>query len=85
MQVHRFHPPLAYGRTMDTPPETSEGCALCRVAQGPSGKPAYAVITYECALVTFCLNLIACMRLIAATCMRLWVHVTSAECRSRVH
>lgn len=46
-EVHRYHPPLAYGRTMDTPPETSEGCALCRVAQGPSGCPAYAVITYE--------------------------------------
>ncbi|KAK9807386.1 hypothetical protein WJX73_010496 [Symbiochloris irregularis] len=46
-EVHRYHPPLAYGRSMDTAPETSEGCAICQIDQGPSGDTAFAVITYE--------------------------------------
>ena len=49
LQVHRFHPPLAYGRTMDGSPETSEGCALYAASKGPTGCQAFAVITYRSA------------------------------------
>lgn len=44
-EVHRYHPPLIYGRTMGGVPEQSEGCAMCRV-EGPSGV-MYGVITYQ--------------------------------------
>lgn len=46
LQVHRFHPPLAYGRTMGCAPDASVGAALCRVDRGITGKPCYGVITY---------------------------------------
>lgn len=45
VQVHRYHPPLIYGRTMGGVPEQSEGCAMCRV-EGASG-PVYGIITYQ--------------------------------------
>jgi hypothetical protein len=47
LQVHRFHPPLAYGRTMGCAPEASVGAALCKVEQGPTGQPCFGVITYK--------------------------------------
>ena len=57
VQVHRFHPPLAYGRSMDAAgPEHSEGCALYAASRGPTGCPAFAVITYRqaaCCLLDF--------------------------------
>jgi hypothetical protein len=47
-QVHRHHPPLAYGRTMGhTDPEESVGAALCAVERGPAGAPVYGFITYR--------------------------------------
>lgn len=46
LQVHRFHPPLAYGRTMGCTPEASVGAALCKVEQGITGQPCFGVITY---------------------------------------
>ncbi|WIA18377.1 hypothetical protein OEZ85_009839 [Tetradesmus obliquus] len=46
-EVHRFHPPLAYGRTMGCAPEASVGAALCMVQQGLSGQPCFGVITYN--------------------------------------
>jgi hypothetical protein len=47
MQVHRYHPPLVYGRTMGTgPPENSEGIALCKIENTADGVPAYGLITY---------------------------------------
>lgn len=45
-QVHRFHPPLAYGRTMGCSPEASVGAALCKVERGLTGQPCFGVITY---------------------------------------
>mmetsp|Transcript_462 Transcript_462/g.959 ORF Transcript_462/g.959 Transcript_462/m.959 type:complete len:138 (-) Transcript_462:539-952(-) len=46
-EVHRHHPPLVYGRTMGGPPETSEGCAICKIEQGLDGVAAYGMITYK--------------------------------------
>lgn len=46
LQVHRFHPPLAYGRTMGCAPDASVGAALCKVERGVTGKPCFGVITY---------------------------------------
>lgn len=46
-EVHRHHPPLVYGRSMTEEPELSEGAAICRLEEGPTGCPAYAVITYK--------------------------------------
>lgn len=45
-EVHRFHPPLAYGRTMGCAPEASVGAALCKVDTGITGQPCFGVITY---------------------------------------
>eukprot|EP00878_Enallax_costatus_P027745 GHUV01029895.1.p1 GENE.GHUV01029895.1~~GHUV01029895.1.p1 ORF type:complete len:122 (+),score=25.09 GHUV01029895.1:43-408(+) len=45
-EVHRYHPPLAYGRTMGCAPEASVGAALCKVDKGITGQPCYGVITY---------------------------------------
>ena len=49
LQVHRYHPPLVYGRSMDSNPEASEGCAMYAARKGPTGSPTFAVITYRCA------------------------------------
>ncbi|KAL6769191.1 hypothetical protein ACKKBF_B17830 [Auxenochlorella protothecoides x Auxenochlorella symbiontica] len=46
-EVHRFHPPLVYGRTMDGDAETSTGIAILKVDSGKYGSPTYALITYE--------------------------------------
>eukprot|EP00879_Flechtneria_rotunda_P009793 GHRR01010243.1.p1 GENE.GHRR01010243.1~~GHRR01010243.1.p1 ORF type:complete len:117 (+),score=22.50 GHRR01010243.1:182-532(+) len=46
-EVQRFHPPLAYGRTMGCASEQSVGAALCRVEPGINGQPCFAVITYR--------------------------------------
>lgn len=51
-QVHRYHPPLIYGRTMaGCEPETSTGIAVCRVKPsrlaGSRGEAAYIAVTYE--------------------------------------
>lgn len=46
-EVHRFDLPVVYGRTMAGSPHHSEGVALCRVESGPTGKPAYGVITFS--------------------------------------
>ncbi|KAG1655782.1 hypothetical protein FOA52_013083 [Chlamydomonas sp. UWO 241] len=46
-EVHRFHPPAVYGRTMGGTPETSEGAAVYKVDVGTSGGPAYCFITYQ--------------------------------------
>lgn len=45
-QVHRFHPPLAYGRTMGCAPDASVGAALCKVEPGITGKACFGIITY---------------------------------------
>lgn len=49
LQVHRFHPPLLYGRAMlDCEPEASTGIAACRVERSRFGSgPCYVVVTYE--------------------------------------
>lgn len=41
--VHRFHPPLVYGRRGG--PDEGEGIAFCQAMR--NGVPVYAVITYE--------------------------------------
>jgi hypothetical protein len=47
-QVHRHHPPLVYGRTMDgKEPDHSTGVAVCKVEKGITGQPCYGVITFE--------------------------------------
>ena len=46
--MHRHHPPLVYGRTMDgKDPEHSVGIAVCKVDSGVTGKACYGVITFE--------------------------------------
>ena len=47
VQVHRYHPPLIYGRTMDGTPETSTGLGLVREEASVYGTPTFALITYE--------------------------------------
>ncbi|CAH0476780.1 unnamed protein product [Peronospora belbahrii] len=42
--VHRFHPPLAYGRRGDPSVEEGEGIAVCKVEQG--SRKLYCLITY---------------------------------------
>ncbi|KAG3170515.1 hypothetical protein C6341_g10788 [Phytophthora cactorum] len=42
--VHRFHPPLVYGRRGDPSVEEGEGIAVCKVQQG--GRTLYCLITY---------------------------------------
>lgn len=42
--VHRFHPPLVYGRRGDPSLEDGEGIALCKVSQ--SYRTLYCLITY---------------------------------------
>eukprot|EP00743_Colponemidia_sp_Colp-15_P002267 GILK01002457.1.p1 GENE.GILK01002457.1~~GILK01002457.1.p1 ORF type:complete len:149 (-),score=18.41 GILK01002457.1:111-518(-) len=42
--VHRFHPPLVYGRRGG--PEDGEGIAFCKAVRGSNGKSVFAVITY---------------------------------------
>ncbi|KAI9910466.1 hypothetical protein PsorP6_010654 [Peronosclerospora sorghi] len=42
--VHRFHPPLVYGRRGDPSIEEGEGIAVCRVAQG--SRTLFCLITY---------------------------------------
>ncbi|CAL8463478.1 g3012 [Coccomyxa elongata] len=46
-EVHRHHPPLVYGRSMTEEPEVSEGAAICKSEEGPTGCPTYTVITYK--------------------------------------
>ena len=46
-QVHRYHPPLIYGRTMDGTPETSTGLGLVREEASVYGTPTFTLITYE--------------------------------------
>ena len=41
--VHRFHPPLVYGRRGG--PDEGEGIALCQALR--NGAPVYGLITYE--------------------------------------
>lgn len=41
--VHRFHPPLVYGRRGG--PDEGEGIALCRAIK--DGAPIYGLITYK--------------------------------------
>ncbi|EQC27615.1 hypothetical protein SDRG_14665 [Saprolegnia diclina VS20] len=41
--VHRFHPPLIYGRKGDPAKEEGEGIALCKVEKKV---PVYCMITY---------------------------------------
>ncbi|KAH7485459.1 hypothetical protein PRIC1_004763 [Phytophthora ramorum] len=43
--VHRFHPPLVYGRRGDPSLEEGEGIAVCKVAQ-KSGRTLFCLITY---------------------------------------
>lgn len=49
LQVHRYHPPLVYGRSMvDCEPEQSTGIAVCRVDRSRLGaRPCYIAVTYE--------------------------------------
>jgi hypothetical protein len=49
-EVHRHHPPLAYGRTMGArDPDDSVGAALCAVVDGTAtGQPCFGFITYRC-------------------------------------
>ncbi|CAI5736198.1 unnamed protein product [Hyaloperonospora brassicae] len=42
--VHRFHPPLVYGRRGDPSVEEGEGIAVCKVVQG--GRTLFCLITY---------------------------------------
>ncbi|ETK78980.1 hypothetical protein F441_15387 [Phytophthora nicotianae CJ01A1] len=42
--VHRFHPPLVYGRRGDPSLEEGEGIAVCKVQQG--SRSLYCLITY---------------------------------------
>ncbi|KAE9027865.1 hypothetical protein PR003_g12639 [Phytophthora rubi] len=42
--VHRFHPPLVYGRRGDPSQEEGEGIAVCKVAQG--NRTLFCLITY---------------------------------------
>ncbi|KAL3673145.1 hypothetical protein V7S43_002440 [Phytophthora oleae] len=42
--VHRFHPPLVYGRRGDPSLEEGEGIAVCKVAQG--SRFLFCLITY---------------------------------------
>ncbi|EEY68493.1 uncharacterized protein PITG_04959 [Phytophthora infestans T30-4] len=42
--VHRFHPPLVYGRRGDPSVEEGEGIAVCKVQQG--SRTLYCLITY---------------------------------------
>ncbi len=52
-QVHRFHPPLMYGRVMQgVEPDAAEGAVLYAV-QNSSGRPAFAFATYKCAFHIF--------------------------------
>ncbi|RLN98718.1 hypothetical protein BBJ28_00026010 [Nothophytophthora sp. Chile5] len=45
--VHRFHPPLIYGRRGDPSLEEGEGIAVCKVAQSSNPKRAlFCLITY---------------------------------------
>ncbi|TYZ59042.1 hypothetical protein PybrP1_005265 [[Pythium] brassicae (nom. inval.)] len=44
--VHRFHPPLIYGRRGDPAVEESEGVAVCRVEKKSSKQPLFCLITY---------------------------------------
>ena len=46
VQVHTFDPPLIYGRSMVGDPVQSEAIAVCRVEAGPTGVPAYGIITF---------------------------------------
>ncbi|EFN56055.1 hypothetical protein CHLNCDRAFT_145521 [Chlorella variabilis] len=48
-EVHRYHPPLVYGRSMvDCEPEQSTGIAVCRVDRSRLGaRPCYIAVTYE--------------------------------------
>ncbi|GIL44605.1 hypothetical protein Vafri_2128 [Volvox africanus] len=46
-EVHRYHPPLIYGRTMGAVPEESEGCAICKIDNGLGGHACYGLITYQ--------------------------------------
>lgn len=48
-EVHRHHPPLAYGRTMGArDPDDSVGAALCAVMDGTAtGAPCFGFITYR--------------------------------------
>ncbi|CEG35855.1 hypothetical protein PPTG_04609 [Plasmopara halstedii] len=42
--VHRFHPPLIYGRRGDPSLEEGEGIAICKIVQG--NRTLFCLITY---------------------------------------
>ncbi|KAG7394627.1 hypothetical protein PHYBOEH_004959 [Phytophthora boehmeriae] len=44
--VHRFHPPLVYGRRGDPSQEDGEGIAVCKVTQSSSSRTLFCLITY---------------------------------------
>eukprot|EP00825_Cyclidium_porcatum_P022889 TRINITY_DN2515_c0_g1_i6.p2 TRINITY_DN2515_c0_g1~~TRINITY_DN2515_c0_g1_i6.p2 ORF type:complete len:142 (+),score=39.99 TRINITY_DN2515_c0_g1_i6:137-562(+) len=48
--VHRWHPPLVYGRRGDA--EVGEGISLCRGICKKNGKKIYMIITYELPIVS---------------------------------
>lgn len=45
-EVHRWHPPLIYGRTAAARTEDSEGVAVCQVASRSCEPSRYALVTY---------------------------------------
>lgn len=49
LQIHRFHPPLMYGRNAGQNVEATDstGIAACRVDPSVLGAPCIAVVTYE--------------------------------------
>ncbi|CCI47385.1 unnamed protein product [Albugo candida] len=44
--VHRYHPPLIYGRRGDALNEQTEGIAICKLER-PTKQPIYCLITYS--------------------------------------
>eukprot|EP01025_Chloroclados_australasicus_P021224 TRINITY_DN2225_c2_g2_i3.p1 TRINITY_DN2225_c2_g2~~TRINITY_DN2225_c2_g2_i3.p1 ORF type:complete len:191 (+),score=19.10 TRINITY_DN2225_c2_g2_i3:99-671(+) len=46
-EVHRWHPPLVYGRSMQGSPTTSRGAALMKIENGFNDQICYTAITYD--------------------------------------
>lgn len=44
--VHRYHPPLIYGRRGDPAVDEGEGIAICKVEKKATKQPVYCLITY---------------------------------------
>ncbi|TMW63954.1 hypothetical protein Poli38472_014659 [Pythium oligandrum] len=44
--VHRYHPPLIYGRRGDPTTDDSEGISVCRVERKSNKQPIFCLITY---------------------------------------